>query len=167
MLINKVAWCGIFKDRIVGPFFFRNTMNSERSLEFLNDKISDFINNLPIIKRQRIWYQHDGAPCYTTRNVREYPLQTFNGRVLGRFVEFAWPARYPHLNPLDFFLWIYLKQKVYVNNRPFDNIDHLERTIQGACDVINPAVIRNVIKAFSKRTIKCLERNGGQVEMYI
>lgn len=141
-------------------------MNSERYLEFLNDKISDFIDNLPIIERQCIWYQHDGAPCHSTRNVREYLLQTFNGRVIGRFVEFAWPARSPDLNPLDFFLWGYLKQKVYLN-RPFDNIDHLERTIQEACDDITPAVIRNVIKAFSKRTIKCLERNGGQVEMHI
>lgn len=138
-------------------------MNAERYLEFLSNQLFAFINELPRHERQQIWYQHDGASCHSERNVREYLLQLFNGRVIGRYDEFAWPARSPDLTPLDFFLWGYLKEKVY-RQRPFENVDHLERVIRETCDGVSSDIIKNVIKHFSNRTITCLERNGGYIE---
>lgn len=36
-------------------------MNAECYLEFSNNR--KFLDNLLIMKRQHLWYQHDGAPC--------------------------------------------------------------------------------------------------------
>lgn len=57
----------------------------------------------------------------------------------------AWPARFPDLNSLDFFL----KQNVYVK-RPFDNINYLGRAFRETYDGVIPVVIQNVIKQFSQ-----------------
>ena len=158
------VWCGIYKDRIVGPFFFRNNMNGERYLQFLNTQLSDFLDELPLNERCKIWYQQDGAPCHCNRNIRDFLLLAFNGKVIGRYMEFLWPPRSPDITPLDFFLWGYLKENVYLQ-RPFQNVDHLERIIRETCEAITPDVIRNVIKEFNKRTITCLERDGRYIEV--
>lgn len=97
------VWCGIYKDRLVGPFFFRNNINGDRYLQFLNNQLSDFLDELPINELRKIWYQQDGAPCHCTRNIRDFLLHTFDGRVMGRYMEFLWPPRSPDLTPLDFF----------------------------------------------------------------
>lgn len=123
----------------------------------------NFIHGLHIPDRLRIWYQQDGAPCHSTRNVRQYLNTLFNGKVIDRCSDFFWPARSPDLSPLDYFLWGYLKQNVYLQ-RPFQNVDHLERVIRETITNITPAMIRNVLREFSARTAKCIEMEGGYVE---
>ena len=54
-----------------------------------------------------------------------------------------WPARSPDLNPLDFFLWGYLKSKVY-SPLP-NNLDELETNIRREVGNLQPDVIRNAI----------------------
>jgi hypothetical protein len=53
-----------------------------------------------------------------------------------------WPARSPNLTPLDFFLWRYLKSKVY-NNRS-NNLEDLKERIQHEIMLISPQAIQNV-----------------------
>lgn len=160
------VWCGMYKDRIIGPHFFRVTMNAERYLQFLTETLPDFLDALPLRERLTIWFQHDGAPCHSTRQVLEYLQDTFNGKIIGRYADVPWPPRSPDITPLDYFLWGYLKEKVY-SHRPFNNIDHLERLIQEAAETILANVIRNVLDAFSKKTATCMERQGSYVEAIV
>jgi hypothetical protein len=37
-------------------------------------------------------------------------------RLISRRTDFPWPPYSPNLNPTDYFLWGYLKEKVYANN---------------------------------------------------
>lgn len=157
------VWCGIYKNKILGPFFFRNTLNADRYLDFLQNELTDILDDLPIAERQQIWFQQDGAPCHNRHDVREYLDNIFNRRVIHRYSEIFWPARSPDLTPLDFFLWGFLKEKVYQQG-PFRNVDHLERTIREMVHEINPEICRSVLRAFCKRTITCIEREGGYVE---
>ena len=46
-----------------------------------------------------------------------------------------WPARSPDLTAPDFFLWGYLKQKVYSHN--IENIETLKQYIRAELNVIN------------------------------
>ena len=41
--------------------------------------------------------------------------ETFPGRVISHFGDQNWPPRSCDLIPLDFFLWGFLKSRVYVN----------------------------------------------------
>ena len=95
---------------------------------FLENELDDFLDNVSLLQRQQIWFQQDGAPCHSRLDVRQYLQNRFNGRIIHRFSEISWPPRSPDLTPLDFFLWGYLKQKVYLQ-RPFTNVAHLERVI--------------------------------------
>lgn len=157
------VWCGIYKARVIGPYFFRQNLNSQRYLDFLNTYLFNFIHEFPISDRLQIWYQQDGAPCHSTRNVRQYLNFLFNGKIIDRYSDLFWPARSPDLSPLDFFLWGYLKEKVYLQ-RPFQNVDHLERVIAEKIRDITPAMIRNALNGFTSRTITCMERDGGYVD---
>ena len=44
---------------------------------------------------------------------RQFFNQRFANKWIGRGGSIAWPARFPHLNPLDFHLWGHLKSIVY------------------------------------------------------
>ena len=41
--------------------------------------------------------------------------EAFPGRLISRNGDISWPPRSPDLTPPDFFLWGYLKGKVYIN----------------------------------------------------
>jgi len=57
--------------------------------------------------------------CSTTRSscssgIRAFLSKVFPEQLVGQGGPTAWPARCPDLNPLDFYLWEYLKRTVYV-----------------------------------------------------
>jgi hypothetical protein len=56
-----------------------------------------------------------GAPPHWGRILRDYLDATFPNHLLGRDGPLAWPPRPPDSRPLDFFLWGYVKDKVYAN----------------------------------------------------
>ena len=74
-----------------------------------------------------------------------------------------WPARSPDLNPLDFFLWGYLKSKVY-SPLP-NNLDELETNIRREVGNLQPNVIRNAILDIKKRAQMCINARGGHFKM--
>ncbi|EFN82476.1 hypothetical protein EAI_06335, partial [Harpegnathos saltator] len=60
-----------------------------------------------------VWFQQDGASPHYGRIVRNYLNDTFPNRWIGRRGTIEWPPRSPDIAPLDFFLWGYIKNKVY------------------------------------------------------
>jgi len=76
--------------------------------QFLLSKFDD-------IDGANMWFQQDGATCHAARETIQLLHETFPGRVISRFGYQNWPPRSCDLTPLDFFLWGFLKSKVYVN----------------------------------------------------
>lgn len=72
-----------------------------------------------------------------------------------------WPARSPDLIPLDFFLWGYIKDKVY-SSVP-DNLNDLKDKISEACASVSPQMLRNVMSGIATRVRLCLARNGRHI----
>lgn len=157
------VWCGILNDRLVGPFFFRQNLNSERYLTFLKTEISSFVDNLPLRQSISLFFQQDGASIHSTRAVQRWLNNEFDGQWIGRYSNNPWPARSPDLTPCDFFLWGYLKNNVF-KQRPFRNVEHLEMCIRNCAAQVDGAMLRNVRKEMFSRTVKCMEREGGHVE---
>lgn len=157
------VWCGIFNSQIVGPFFFRDNLNSENYLNFLETELSDFLDDIPLQQRAKMHFQHDGASIHSTREVTAWLDNKFNRNWIGRYSTIPWPARSPDITPLDLFLWGYFKNKVY-KLRPFRNREHLEECIRHCVASITPSMLRNVRKEFSSRTMLCMEREGRLVE---
>jgi hypothetical protein len=69
-------------------------------------------------QERRIYSQQDGAPPHYLEQVREYPNAHFLGRWIGRAAPIAWPPRSPDFTPLDFFLWGFVKDRVFVSPLP-------------------------------------------------
>lgn len=162
------VWAGILKNRILGPFFFDGNLNGDIYLDFLQLELVPALvelypdPNTPDSPSNEIWFQQDGAPPHYSRPVRDYLNLIFNNRWIGRRGVVEWPARSPDLTPLDFFLWGYLKSKVYVN-RP-QNINDLKERIRQEIRRITPDVIINVQNEFISRLGYCQIVNGQQFE---
>jgi hypothetical protein len=94
-----------------------------------------------------IW-QQDGAPRHFLHDVREWLKEVFPRRWIGRagpedMVFSRWPPRSPDLTPCDFFLWGYLKDRVYLPPLPV-NLPELRRRIVAAVQSITPDMLDGV-----------------------
>ncbi|XP_074041245.1 uncharacterized protein [Leptinotarsa decemlineata] len=158
------VWAGIVGDRVIGPIFFQENLTGARYLEFLQ---KDLVPNLAIlfpcpieadVPNRNIWFQQDGAPSHFARPVREYLNDVYPGRWIGRRGPYEWPPRSPDSTPLDFFLWGYLKSKVF-KTKPA-NIEDLKEGMRQECRLISDEVIRNVQNEFQLRLGYCQLVNG-------
>ena len=88
----------------------------------------------------------------------------FAGRVVSRkpIRGRDWPARSPDLNPCDFFLWGFLKSKVY-SPRPA-TLAQLQANIQREIAALDPAMLLKVLRDVRVRAHRCIANNGGHVE---
>jgi hypothetical protein len=60
-----------------------------------------------------MWYMHDGAPAHFGRAVRDVLCNTYRDRWIGTGGSSAWSPRSPDLNPLHFYVFVYLETCVY------------------------------------------------------
>ena len=80
---------------------------------FIRDILPQMLENVPLQARERLWFQHDGAPAHFALDVREYLNNVFPICWIGRGVLVQWPPRSPDLTPMDFFIWREMKCLVY------------------------------------------------------
>ena len=71
------------------------------------------LDTLPIIESNTAWYQMDGAPAHSTRDVYLFLERLFDGKFIANAGPYLWPPRSLDLTAVDFFLWDYVKDKVY------------------------------------------------------
>ena len=79
-------------------------------------------------------FQQDGAPPHYNFDVRAHLNAILPGRWIGRASHndsplLPWPPRSPDLNPCDFFLWGYIKDRVYVP--PEEDLFPNQMTVDG------------------------------------
>jgi hypothetical protein len=127
------VWCGLLDDFLIGPHVLPNHLMGDAYLDFL-------VNTLPQLLEvslqvcQSMWYMHDEAPVYFSIKVRNHLNDAYPGRRIGCGSPVVWLARSPDLNPLDFFVWGYLKTLVYETT--VETEADLLPCIQAACDDI-------------------------------
>jgi hypothetical protein len=82
------VWCGLCGDGVLGPYFFDQTVNSERYYDFLaNQYIPDTYSENWVDK---YYFQQDGAPPQTTNDVLDLLRFHYGHRVIAR----NFPNRY-------------------------------------------------------------------------
>ena len=77
-------------------------------------------------------------------------------------INVEWAPHSPDLNPLDFFLWGYLKDRVYANSPR--TIPELTREIACKTRARSRMQVNNVIDCFVKRIRACRQRGGAHIE---
>lgn len=164
------VWAGILGNHIVGPLFLNSNLTGEVYLEMLENAIEPLIlqileDNQNEFGNLEITFQQDGAPAHYYFAVRRYLDEEYPGRWIGRRGPVEWPARSPDLTPLDFFLWGYLKSKVY-STAP-DSIDVLKQRIVEECRAISPDTFYRVRQEFNNRMFYCQEVDGAHFEQLL
>lgn len=122
------------------------------------------INNflLPSLRRRRrlnrTWFKQNSATCYCSKETLAVLKKAFGSRLLSRGTDFVWPPRSPDITAPDFFLWGYLKSRVY-ETRPRDLEDLKTRISQEIARIQRP-MLENVFQNFLRRLNQCVERKG-------
>ena len=113
---------------------------------------------------RHLWWVQDGAPAHRLRAVTDRLRELFGNRVIALHHAVEWPPRSPDLTPCDFFLWGYLKAKVYTSP-PIDLNDLQARIRQEVALLANdPAMVRRAVQGILRCCQTCIDRNGGHVE---
>src|SRR5215469_12220597 len=101
------------------------------------------------VNMEEMWFQQDGATAHTARASMTVVRQMFPQHVVSRFGDAPWPPRSPDLSACDFFLWGYLKSKVYV--RKPRTVDDLKVSIREETATVPQEMLVNVMQNFEER----------------
>jgi len=136
------VWCAISKFGVIGPYFF------EPQLEELMEEIN----------MGDIWFQQDGATAHTARVSMTKLRQMFPTHLVFLRGDLRWPARSPDLSICDFFLWGYLKEKVF-KHRPH-TLEELKDRIREEIGAIPVEMCQNAAENFRNRLHQCIAAGG-------
>ncbi|KFM72033.1 hypothetical protein X975_15411, partial [Stegodyphus mimosarum] len=125
---------------------------------------------IPALQQRRclgeMIFMQNGAPPHIVVWVQQMLRQKFTTeRIISRYFPTAWPPRSPDLTPCDFWLWGYLKSKVYqgvVQDLAMlkDNISRTVREIPA--DMLFSAVVHIV-----HRMQYVVYNNGSRIEPHL
>lgn len=160
------VWCGLLDDKLLGPFIIPGNLNGRTYLNFLQHDLEEMLDSLPLITLRKLTYfQQDGAAPHNAGIVRDYLDERFPDSWLGTNGPVRWPPRSPCLNPLDYFLWGFAKNRVY--DSPVQSVQQLHAKIAEVFQSVNPAYIRNSVRDMDRRTRLCIENDGSHFEQFL
>ena len=107
----------------------------------------------------------DDAPAHYALPVREFLNNRYQNRWIGRGGPVGWPPRSPDMTPLDFFLWGYVKSKVYIVEPT--TIENMQERIRTCINEISPEIILRVIGSIGPRFNLCIEKEGKHFEHFL
>ena len=153
-----LAWCAISVDRVFGPYFFETSVNQENYLDMLKKFFWPMILRTPNYKKY--YFQQDGATPHTAIAVQTWLSGKFGKQFINKD---SWPPRSPDLNPCDFYLWGYLKARVY-NPLP-KTLEDLKANITREIENISKKTLESTFLNFKKRCELLITAQGGHIEI--
>ena len=102
------------------------------------------------------YFQQDGATSHTSHASMAEIQSFFGNRVISKGL---WPPRSPDLTPPHYFLWGYLKGRVYQNKPRIT--DASKTNITEAIQAVTADVLARAFQNMARRFQSCLNANGG------
>ncbi|GFY09835.1 uncharacterized protein TNCV_3697971 [Trichonephila clavipes] len=167
----KWAFSKMEQDPHLGSFFFETqcqvngwiteTVNAQRYLTLLRETVvpcliqQDQISNVTLMQ--------EGATSHIANPVKAFLIQTFGeDRIVSRRCRYPWPPQSPDLTQADFWLWGYLKSRVYLSGP--SSLSELKDAIRREVSSIHPDMLHSAVAGFVT-CIECLlPCGGGHVE---
>ena len=101
-----------------------------------------------------ICFQQNGATGHTVEATLDFLLPVFEDRIISRRAAVVWPPRRCDLTPLDYYLWVTVKDNC--NSSKPETIDALKDNILEAIGEIQLPTIDNVLKDWTNRVGYCM-----------
>ena len=153
------VWCAIHSEGVLDPYYFNNeTVRKEDYCQLLDTYVRDEAPNFPT----NALFQQDGASPHTSHEARELLGDIFGENWIGKYGPQNWPARSPDLTPPDFFLWGYVKDRVFRSS--VNNLTQLKRRITRAVRSVTPEMIKKVWNNLENRLDAIIREGGGHIE---
>ncbi|GFT74790.1 uncharacterized protein TNCV_2516841 [Trichonephila clavipes] len=145
------AWCGFTGSFIIGPFFFETQCQVN---VWMDNGKGQILN---------VTFMQDGATSHIANPVKAFLIQTFGeDRIVSRRSRYPWPPRFPDLTPADFWLWGYLKSRVYLSGP--SSLSELKDAIRREVSSIHSDMLHSAVAGFDTRLECLLPCGGGHVE---
>ena len=163
---RSIFFCAMSTRRVYGPFFSReDTATGTSYLEILQTWL---FPRLQEDEPKEFIMQQDGAPPHVRLDVRRWLKDVLPHRWIGRgahedFIFCPWPARSSDLTACDYFLWDYVKNKVFVPQQPA-RIPDLKNRITAAVETIAPDMLIRVWQESDFRLDVCRVTKGTHIE---
>jgi hypothetical protein len=154
----------ISSQQVYGPFFFaEETVTGRTYLDMLQLWLVPQLQNLPTFI-----FQQYGSPARFHCEVRQYLNTVLPGHWIGRASGndkplLLRPSRSPDITPSDFFLWGYVKDRVFVPPLPRDLADLKARIIAAVKNTDAPMLTR-VWQQLEFRVDVCRVTRGAHIE---
>jgi hypothetical protein len=156
------VWVAISSHGLLGPIFCEETVNSERYLSMLRNTFVPhlLVTSLPL---QSQCFMQDGARPQAANVVLDFLHDTLDSRVVwnrfpGRFAcGQNRPPNSPDLNPCDYFLCGFLKEKIF--QKKAANSNGIESTNHRSCWENLPDVMMGILSTWfteDKSPCNCL-----------
>lgn len=161
------VWAAISSRGIIGPYFFEDnngqtqTVNSVRYAAMIREFFGPALHEIDGFNDEW-WFQQDGATSHTSNTALEAVRELFPNKLISRRGDINWPPRSPDLAPNDYFLWGYLKSRVY-NNAPA-NLIQLKNRIREEIEAITPELCTRVMENLRHRLEECQRRDGRHLD---
>lgn len=172
------VWVGVQSNYVCGPHFLPPRLNAALFLDFLENNLNEYFDDAPLNMRVNGWIQMDGALAHNGRIVKDWLNNNYPERWIGRINNdnnqelipgvgpFPWPPRSPDLNPLDYCVWGYLKEKVYFS--PVQTREELVLRIEDATNSLKESdFLIPTINSLITRCRKCIEVEGLHFEQLL
>ena len=157
-------WCAVLYDQLIGPLILEGRLTGEAYLSFLQEELTRLLKDVPLNKRSHMYFQHDGAPPHSSREIRNFLNSHFPGRWIRRGGPHNWPARSPDLGPLDYCAWGWMKELVY-SVKAVTRDELLGRILDAADHIRNSQwKLYQVTLAVHNRAAACVAAGGGIFE---
>jgi len=159
------VFCAVSSCKVYRPFFFvEPTVTGIKYLDMLQlwlmpqlqEDSEDFI------------FQQDRATPHFHFDIRAHLNANLPGHWIGRASDsnsplLIWPSRSLDLTPCDFFLWVYIKDRVYVPPMPRD-LPQLRQRIVEAVAAIEHQMLQRVWHELDYRIDICSVTKGGHIK---
>jgi hypothetical protein len=144
------VWAAISGTRVYS-LFFETTVNTDTYRGF----VEQFVSSLTENEIYTCWFQQDNAPPHTSNSSLRLLDEYFGDRVISKSL---WPPRSPDLSPPDFFLWGFLKDRVYANKPT--TLLALRQNITAEIERIPVSMLSLVSESVATRAMMCTLAGG-------
>uniref|UniRef100_A0A914D1Q5 Tc1-like transposase DDE domain-containing protein n=1 Tax=Acrobeloides nanus TaxID=290746 RepID=A0A914D1Q5_9BILA len=159
-------WSAINSELVIGPIFFTGGISSEAYKQTLKNFVSD-LHQISNENEHPILVQDD-SKLHSNAEVVEFLEKEFPNHWIGTESKYAkWPHHSSDLSPINFFLWGYIKSRVYKTPIETGDVDELKKRIEAAFKNVTPDLLEEAIEEYKTRLERVVKTNGHLVDATI
>lgn len=102
-----------------------------------------FVNQLRDDKLRQRYFQQDGASAHIALATIAYIQEHFDKKIINKKTNIPWPPRLPDITPLDFSVFGYIKDTVFMHR--IKNLDELRLQSKNCCANIGEEMLQNIL----------------------